>query len=79
MRALPISSFLLAAATLLAQQNYSPGDVEDGWRLYVANCAVCHGPEGESVPGTQLDHGTFRHGSSDDELVDIIRKGIPGT
>ncbi len=80
MRALPNFCFLLAAAaSLLAQQNYTPGDVEDGRRLYVASCAVCHGPEGESVPGVELDHGKFRHGSTDDELVDIIRKGIPGT
>jgi len=80
MRAIPVSCFLLAAAgTLFAQQNYTPGDVEDGRRLYVASCAVCHGPEGESVPGVELDHGRFRHGSSDDDLVDIIRKGIPGT
>jgi putative heme-binding domain-containing protein len=80
MRAVPISCFVLAAAgTLLAQQNYSPGDVEDGRRLYIASCAVCHGPEGESVPGVELDHGKFRHGTSDDELIDIIRKGIPGT
>jgi cytochrome c oxidase cbb3-type subunit III len=80
MRASPVFCFVLASAgTLLAQQNYSPGDVEDGRRLYVASCAVCHGPEGESVPGVELDHGKFRHGSSDEEIVDIIRKGIPGT
>jgi putative heme-binding domain-containing protein len=80
MRAIPVFCLLLAAAgTLLAQQNYSPGDVEDGRRLYVASCAVCHGPEGESVPGVDLNHGKFRRGSSDDELVEIIRKGIPGT
>jgi cytochrome c oxidase cbb3-type subunit III len=80
MRALSISCFILAAAgTLLAQQNYTPGDIDDGRRLYVASCSVCHGPEGESVPGVELDHGKFRHGTSDDELVDIIRKGIPGT
>lgn len=80
MRAIPSACFFLAAAgTLLAQQNYSPGDVEDGRRLFVANCAVCHGPEGESVPGVELDHGKFRHGSSDDELIGIIRQGIPGT
>lgn len=80
MRAVPISCLILAAAgTLLAQQNYSPGDVDDGRRQYVASCVVCHGPEGESVPGVELDHGKFRHGTSDDDLVDIIRKGIPGT
>jgi cytochrome c oxidase cbb3-type subunit III len=80
MRAIPAACLVLTAAgTLLAQQNYSPGDVEDGRRLFVANCVVCHGPEGESVPGVELDHGKFRHGSSDDDLIGIIRKGIPGT
>lgn len=67
------------AASALGQQNYSPGDVEDGRRLYAANCAVCHGPEGQSVPGIDLAHGKFRHGSSDDDLAGIIRNGIPGT
>jgi putative heme-binding domain-containing protein len=80
MRAIAVSCFILASAgTLLAQQNYPSGDVEDGRRLYVASCAVCHGPEGESVPGVELDHGKFRHGTTDEEIVDIIRKGIPGT
>jgi putative heme-binding domain-containing protein len=80
MRSIPVCCFILAAAgTLLAQQKYSPGDVEDGRRLYVASCVVCHGPEGESVPGVELDHGKFRHGSSDDDLVNIVRNGIPGT
>ena len=80
MRAIPTFCFLLAAAAaLLAQQNYSPGDVDDGRRLFTANCVVCHGPEGESVPGVELDHGKFRHGTSDDDLIGIIRNGIPGT
>jgi putative heme-binding domain-containing protein len=80
MRAVPIFCFIFAAAgTLPAQLKYSPGDVEDGRRQYTASCVVCHGPEGESVPGVELDHGKFRHGTSDDELIDIIRKGIPGT
>jgi putative heme-binding domain-containing protein len=79
MRAVAVSCFILASVGTLPAQNYSPGDVEDGRRLYVANCVVCHGPEGESVPGVELDHGKFRHGSSEDELIGIIRKGIPGT
>lgn len=78
MRAIPFW-YLAAAGALLAQQNYTPGDVQDGRQLYLASCAVCHGPEGESVPGVELGRGKFRHGSTDDQLVDIIRKGIPGT
>ena len=80
MRAIVGFCFLLVGTgALFAQKNYSPGDVDDGSRLFIANCVVCHGPEGESVPGVELDHGKFRHGTSDDDLIGIIRNGIPGT
>src|SRR5204863_366615 len=42
-------------------------------------CTICHGPDGSSVPGVDLDHGQFRRASTDDEIVEIIRRGIPGT
>lgn len=74
-----ILAAMLAAGLLLAQQNYSPPDIEDGGRLYRGNCALCHGPEGDFVPGVDLGHGTFTRASSDDDLVRIIRTGIPGT
>jgi putative heme-binding domain-containing protein len=76
---------LMAAATLLtgrvsAQQGaYTAGDVDDGGRLFLSNCASCHGPDGEAVPGVDLGHGQFRRATSDDDLVDIIRRGIQGT
>ncbi len=41
--------------------------------------AACHGPEGDAVPGVDLGHGKFKRASSDDDLVRIIQKGIPGT
>jgi len=63
----------------MAQRTYSPGDVQDGQRQFLANCAACHGPEGDAVPGTDLGHGKFRRASSDDDLINIIQKGIPGT
>jgi putative heme-binding domain-containing protein len=69
----------LAARALLAQHSYTPGDVEDGERLFNANCAICHGPEGDAVPSVDLGHGKFRRASSDDELIQIIKNGIPGT
>ena len=62
-----------------AQRSDMPLDAEDGQRLYLNSCTNCHGPEGTAVPGVDLGHGQFRRASSDAELIEIIRRGIPGT
>jgi len=69
----------LAWALLAQQHGDTPRDVETGARLYTANCIVCHGPEGESVPGVNLRRRQLRHGYSDEELMRTILKGVPGT
>ena len=80
-----VAAILVAASALwgspLAAQPRpsSTADVEDGQRLFVGSCANCHGPDGDAVPGVELAHGRFRRASSDAELVEIIRRGIPGT
>lgn len=66
-------------APLMAQHGYSPGDIADGQRFFGNTCAVCHGPEGDAVPGVDLAHGKFRRAVTDADLVRIIRNGIPGT
>lgn len=70
---------VLAAGSLLAQHSFTPVDVEDGGRLYRANCSVCHGAQGDQVPGIDLGHGKFRRAKTDDDIAAIIRSGIPGT
>jgi putative heme-binding domain-containing protein len=62
-----------------AQRFHVPGETEQGEILYQANCVTCHGLEGDEVRGTDLAHGQFRRASSDDDLIRIIRSGIPGT
>ena len=79
MWAVRFSLFALAAGALLAQRSYTPGDVQDGQRLFLTNCEACHGPEGDAVPGVDLGHGKFRRASSDEDLMKIIQKGIQGT
>jgi putative heme-binding domain-containing protein len=73
--------FCLAATAgcLLAQHSYTTIDVEDGGRLYRANCTICHGAEGNGVPGIDLAHNKFRRAKDDDDIAAIIRTGIPGT
>jgi cytochrome c oxidase cbb3-type subunit 3 len=69
----------LATVTLFAQHEATPGDIADGQQLFRASCAICHGPEGNAVPGIDFGHGKFRQAMSDAQLVHIIQKGIPGT
>src|SRR4051812_30551916 len=61
------------------QHNYTPGDIEEGGRLYRINCIGCHGPEGNLVSGIDLGRNRFRRVSSDEQIVDVIMNGVPGT
>ncbi len=80
MRSIRFCGLMFAAGTLLiAQHGYTPGDVQEGEGLFIENCAICHGPEGDAVPGVELARGKFKHASSDEELSQIIKNGIPGT
>jgi putative heme-binding domain-containing protein len=79
MRPVRFSIFVLAAGTLFAQHSYTPADIQEGGRLFRANCVLCHGPEGDQVPGIDLGHNKFRQSYSEDALVRIIQNGIAGT
>jgi putative heme-binding domain-containing protein len=70
---------IIVLPPLLAQHGYTPGDVQEGEGLFIENCAICHGPEGDAVPGVELARGKFKHASSDEDLSQIIKNGIPGT
>jgi putative heme-binding domain-containing protein len=58
---------------------YTRADVEAGQRLYGPQCQVCHGANGDGVPGIDLKLGRFRRSSSDEELARVITSGVPGT
>jgi cytochrome c oxidase cbb3-type subunit III len=58
---------------------YSRADIEAGQRLYGPQCQVCHGANGDGVPGIDLKLGRFRRSSSDEDLARVITSGVPGT
>jgi putative heme-binding domain-containing protein len=74
-----ICILIFAAGAMFAQNSYKPEDVAAGGQLFRANCAACHGPNGDGVPGIDLGRGQFRRASSDDDIVRILRNGIAGT
>ena len=85
-----VSPFLRAALALwcvavhpVAAQDhagqYSQADIERGSRLYGANCAFCHGANGDAVANVDLRSGKFRKAVSDEDLGRLIVTGVPGT
>lgn len=57
----------------------STADVQSGKRLFAANCAVCHGPEGAGGRGANLALPRLRRAADDRGLFLVIRQGLPGT
>jgi putative heme-binding domain-containing protein len=68
----------LPASTAFAQHE-TAADLLDGERAYRNTCANCHGPDGDVIQGIDLGRGQFRRQMTDDDLVRIIRTGIPNT
>ena len=69
----------LGFAANAQEHSYAPSDIENGRGLYQGNCLGCHGNNGDSVEGVNLGKGRFRHASSDEDLIALIRAGIPST
>lgn len=69
----------LTAAPQDLEHGMTPADLERGEQIYLASCASCHGQEGDQITGVDLGSGQFRRASTDQELVTILRAGIPGT
>jgi putative heme-binding domain-containing protein len=74
------AALLFRSAAAIAQQTrYLPAEVEAGGRVYTSTCTGCHGPDGDGVAGVNFSRGKYRRAGSDDDLVRIIVRGIPGT
>jgi cytochrome c oxidase cbb3-type subunit 3 len=70
---------LLSGRSDVSAQHDTASDIDDGGRVFRDTCANCHGPDGDEVAGIDLGRGVFRRAKSDQDLIQIIRNGIPGT
>jgi putative heme-binding domain-containing protein len=90
MRPRYVLSFAIAAAviagsedpalrTVVYAQHETASDIDDGARVFRQSCANCHGPDGNEIPGIDLGRGVFKAAKTDEDLIRIIQKGVPGT
>lgn len=81
---------LLASAALCGAQEESSAKIENpyntdldrelGAKIFLSQCASCHGRDGKGGQGTpDLTRGNFRRATSDEGLFQVIAKGVPGT
>ena len=75
----PVLLSLLAWSLLAQDHGVTPEMIQRGGQMFQFSCANCHGPDGDSVSGVNLASGRFRKARTDQDLVDIVRRGIPGT
>jgi len=53
------------------------GVPQTGESLYRAKCAVCHGQLGEGGIGPNLTDNYWLHGNRPEDLLKVIREGVP--
>jgi putative heme-binding domain-containing protein len=71
---------LVSSSPLTAQDSAgAPRPTADAERLYVNNCARCHGVGGTGGLGPALRQPKLRRGPTDEAIVRLILNGIPGT
>jgi len=74
-----LAVLVVTQARLAAQvedHQYSTADIQTGSRLYSAQCALCHGQNGDGVAGVNLPRQQFRRASSDDDIRGTITTGV---
>jgi len=79
MRRALVVLWVLSFALPAYAQHETASDIEDGGRVFRQSCANCHGPDGNEIPGIDLGRGVFKTAKTDEDLVRIIQKGVPGT
>lgn len=70
---------LLIGSPLAMAQHVTGSDVFSGEQAFQNYCANCHGTTGNQIANVDLGHGVFRKPYTDDELANIVMKGIAGT
>lgn len=78
------ASWLLAVQMTVALEptarpKLTATDITRGGALFEAQCAYCHGADGDGGRGASLARPRLRRAATDEALFRVINRGIPGT
>ena len=54
-----------------------PKELDKAFGIYIANCAACHGNEGQGGVGQNLTDKYWVHGGSLSDVYQTIKNGVP--
>jgi putative heme-binding domain-containing protein len=57
-------------------QQYSADNIRAGYRLYLAQCALCHANNGDGIQGVNLARGQFKRVVSDADIRNTVANGV---
>jgi putative heme-binding domain-containing protein len=70
-------SAVLCAPASAQDHQYSAEQIQAGYRLYVGQCQLCHGANGDGIAGINLARQQFHTVRSDDDIRRMITTGNP--
>src|SRR6185436_16472855 len=80
MMVLVLGAILALGTAILAQQHsYTQAEIDAGAKLFESNCGSCHGENGDKIVGIDFSKGLYKTAKTDDDLIGIIRNGVPNT
>lgn len=72
--------YLKKAANNIDENNVTmltnPADIAAGQKIFISNCAPCHGPQGQGVVGPNLTDDYWLHGGKLSEVFKTIKYGV---
>jgi len=75
------AAFLASQADVVDEKNVvyleDPTALTEGKEIFLANCAVCHGQQGEGGVGPNFTDKYWLHGGSINEIFTVIKYGVP--
>ncbi|MET3875274.1 cbb3-type cytochrome c oxidase N-terminal domain-containing protein [Chitinophaga sp. OAE865] len=80
MAAIAKQEYLKKAANNIDENNVTmltdPADIAAGQKIFISNCAPCHGPQGQGVVGPNLTDDYWLHGGKLNEVFKTIKYGV---